>query len=97
MPYGYMWVYALVDDMRKEREEHLKRPQPETECSDSEWIALCLINKYPDWDGKLRYAILGRLGARLDTRLTAHTLCIYIKRRLALHDSLQITTLALPI
>ena len=37
-----------------------------------------------------------RLGARLDTTLTAHTLCIYIKHRLALHDSLQIKTLALP-
>ncbi len=45
-----LWVYVIVDDMAKELEWHLRRPEPKPACCDSELIAICLIGECLGWN-----------------------------------------------
>lgn len=45
-----LWMYVIVDDMYKQVAEHLTRPGPAAECSDSEVLTMALVGECRGWD-----------------------------------------------
>ena len=106
-----LYTYVIVDDILMKIEPFLRQPPPTPLCTDSEVITMVLVAECKGWDietvnGQLSNPFgletnhahsFSGLCTRLYSKLTVHTLCIYLNQLLNKTSFLQIKELAFPV